>query len=457
MKTRLVICIVMLAVAAVSITSCKKKDESPKTVPVVTTSAVTSITTTSATGGGQITDGGNAAITSRGLAYSSLVSTPTIADDKIDVTTNTANFSGVMENLNSGTTYHVRAYATNEVGTAYGSVVDFTTGNAAPVATNVTITGIVEVGMELTGTYTFGDSDGDGESGSTFQWYVAIDGVGTGETAIAGATELTYTIQASQQGKFIRIGVTPKAASGDMIGEEVKSTFVGAVGEATTVTFMYHGQEVTYGIINSPTVAGRKWLDRNLGAPNVAVSATDFANFGDLFQWGRLEDGHQLIVRTGPNDTDASGVNGTTSPDLPYQYSNQDNPGHSLFIIIPNGTTPTDWRDPQNDNLWQGVNGVNNPCPAGWRIATQSEWEAENITDMTNAYDNLNLTFTGFRSPVGDDAGAISFSADGGLYWTTTLDSGDPTQAVVNFISGSGYFTLGQARAVGMACRCIKD
>jgi formylglycine-generating enzyme required for sulfatase activity len=50
-------------------------------------------------------------------------------------------------------------------------------------------------------------------------------------------------------------------------------------------------------------------------------------------------------------------------------------PEHGDFII--NGSSPYDWRNPQNDNLWQGVSGTNNPCPSGYRLPTEAEWEAE--------------------------------------------------------------------------------
>lgn len=47
-----------------------------------------------------------------------------------------------------------------------------------------------------------------------------------------------------------------------------------------------HYNEVT-------SVTGAIWLDRNLGASRVATSSTDSAAYGDLYQWGRLTDGHQ--------------------------------------------------------------------------------------------------------------------------------------------------------------------
>ncbi len=95
-------------------------------------------------------------------------------------------------------------------------------------------------------------------------------------------------------------------------------------------------------VLNPST--GKTWMDRNLGASRVATSSTDAAAYGDLYQWGRLADGHQCRN------------SGTTT-----QLSSSDVPDHGDFILA--SSSPFDWRSPQNDNLWQGVNGVNNPCP----------------------------------------------------------------------------------------------
>jgi hypothetical protein len=439
--------LVSFASAGIFLSSCGD-DEKPDTVPVVTTGAATDVTGTSAELSGEITDDGGLELLASGFVYSSTNVTPTLEDDFIEATPVDDQLVAMVEGLTSSTTYHVRAFASNQKGTGYGEV-DFTTGNEAPVAENVSISGTAEVNKQLTATYTYSDSDDDAEGVTTLQWYAATESNGTGEAAIAGATEATFTVQEAQQGKYIRVGVTPKALTGTTPGTEVKSGFVGAIGEATTVTFTYNGVEVTYGILIS-AATGKKWLDRNLGAPNAATSATDFANYGDLFQWGRLADGHQLITRSGAADANMSGVNGTTTT-----LSTTNTPVNSLFIV--SNDFPSYWQNPQNDNLWQGVSGVNNPCPTGWRIATQAEWAAENLGTLTAAYTKLKITLTGLRA---GDNGNFYQSATIGQYWTSTMweDSGFtfPVQAVVNSTSTTvdGDYT---GHANGNACRCIKN
>ena len=95
----------------------------------LTTTAVSSISTTSAMSGGNITSDGGSAITFRGVCWSTSAN-PTIAlSTKTVDGTGTGSFTSSMTGLTLFTTYHVRAYATNTVGTAYGSDIEFTTSN----------------------------------------------------------------------------------------------------------------------------------------------------------------------------------------------------------------------------------------------------------------------------------------------------------------------------------------
>jgi hypothetical protein len=50
----------------------------------------------------------------------------------------------------------------------------------------------------------------------------------------------------------------------------------------------------TVAIAQVTSSTGQVWMDRNLGASQVATSSTDPASYGDLYQWGRPADGHQI-------------------------------------------------------------------------------------------------------------------------------------------------------------------
>ena len=110
------------------------------TVPIIsTTTAASIITATTANTGGTITNSGASNITSRGVCYSSTVSTPTIANTKTNDGTGVGTFISSLTGLTANTTYYIRAYATNGIGTAYGDVKSFSTTTATiPVGITTT-------------------------------------------------------------------------------------------------------------------------------------------------------------------------------------------------------------------------------------------------------------------------------------------------------------------------------
>ena len=94
--------------------------------PVVTTIDITEITETSAVAGGDVTSDGGAEVTARGVCWS-VNPNPTIDDKHTEDGAGVGNFTSNITELTTNTVYHLRAYATNEVGTSYGEEVTFTT------------------------------------------------------------------------------------------------------------------------------------------------------------------------------------------------------------------------------------------------------------------------------------------------------------------------------------------
>jgi uncharacterized protein (TIGR02145 family) len=188
-------------------------------------------------------------------------------------------------------------------------------------------------------------------------------------------------------------------------------------------------------VVNPTT--GKIWMDRNLGASQVATSSTDAAAYGDLYQWGRAADGHE------------SRTSNTTSI-----LSSTDNPGHGDFIT--NGSSPYDWRSPQNDNLWQGVSGTNNPCPSGYRLPTEAELEAERQSWSSNDAAGA------FASPLKFPVAGIRYRSNGslgsvgsyGYYWSSTVDG---TRSRLLYFYSSSADVYRYYRAYGLSVRCLKD
>ena len=114
-------------------------------LPAVTTFTVSNVTQTTATGGGNVTSDGGSTVTARGVCWSTSHN-PTISNSHTTNGTGTGSFTSSITNMTANTTYYVRAYATNNAGTAYGSEVSFTTlqNMTLPTVTTGQVTNITQ-------------------------------------------------------------------------------------------------------------------------------------------------------------------------------------------------------------------------------------------------------------------------------------------------------------------------
>jgi uncharacterized protein (TIGR02145 family) len=297
------------------------------------------------------------------------------------------------------------------------SVISYTGGNGgAYLAQSITSTGVAG----LTATLTAGTL-ANGNGNLTYTITGTPEGIGTASFAISmGGQSCTLNRQ---------VGIVDRA-----YGQTING--------ANNHNFVYF--PVT-GADN------RTWLNNNLGAhyANVnhvsynptrqATSETDHLAYGSLFQWGRAADGHEIINWT----TSTSGTSfNTTSSTL----STTDTAAVSGFIL-----NTGDWRNPQNNNLWQGVNGINNPCPTGFRLPTEGEFTnlvtLSSITNTTNAANSILKFTTASRS---NSNGSITTNT--GVCWTSSLMG--LYVGYRNFTSTSAESSF---RGTGRVVRCIKD
>lgn len=174
------------------------------------------------------------------------------------------------------------------------------------------------------------------------------------------------------------------------------------------------------------------FLDKDLGAKEVPTSIRDYKGLGDHYQWGRRPDGHQCL----PYGSIA-GYADSPTPEVPY--------------VLGSGT---DWLLSPNGSLWQGVAGMNNPCPSGWRLPTQTElanesgsWASSNATGAFNS--SLKLMGNGRKTNNG-----ISFGGTVVYLWTSTTSGSNSISARINGIST--YFDTSN-RDMEYCVRCIKD
>jgi uncharacterized protein (TIGR02145 family) len=187
-----------------------------------------------------------------------------------------------------------------------------------------------------------------------------------------------------------------------------------------------------YGEVASTT--GKVWLDRNLGATSNDPANTN--SYGDLYQWGRSADGHQL----------------RTSNATPGQLSDWiADESEDVFR-----TGSSDWLSTANDNLWTGTAAENNPCPSGFRLPTNAELNQErialNITNAASAASSLlKLPVAGYRDYSNGTLGNVGSNGD---YWSSTVSG---TNARFLDFSSSNADMGSLDRAHGLSIRCIKD
>jgi len=197
--------------------------------PIVTTAAVTNIAQTTATSGGNVTSDGGATVSARGVCWSTS-SNPTTAGNHTSDGTGTGTFVSNLTGLIGGTLYHVRAFATNSVGTSYGSDLSFTTLNF-PTVTTATITNITQTTATSGGTVT---SDG----GAT----VTVRGVCWG-TSSNPTTTGSHTIDGAGTGSFVSnlTGLT----GGTLY--HVRAYATNSVGTS-------YGNDLSFSTLNLPTI-----------------------------------------------------------------------------------------------------------------------------------------------------------------------------------------------------------
>jgi uncharacterized protein (TIGR02145 family) len=222
----------------------------------------------------------------------------------------------------------------------------------------------------------------------------------------------------------------------------------GSVVSPFPATYVHCDPQNLTEIVEVTSASGRIWMDRNLGASQVATSSSDAASYGDLYQWGRAAEGHQCRnSQTYNAELLTLGVS---------NFNTTGNAWDGQFILRDFGSS--NWVDPSVngvDDLWQGVNGVNNPCPNGYRLPSEAEWNTDQLSwSSPNAVgaisSPLKLPMAGYRSRSN---GSLGFVGSSGDYWSSTVSS---TNAVRLSFGNAAAIMVTYRRALGCSVRCIK-
>jgi len=313
----------------------------------------------------------------------------------------TTNTSGVATNT-SGVATNVSNIATNTSGVAT---------NTSGIATNVS-----NIATNTSGVAT-----------NVTNIATNTSGVATNVTNIATNTSGVATNVTNIATNVTNIATNTSGVATNVTNIATNTAAIATIGGAFTGG-IWNGY--TYQTVTSPTT-GRVWLDRNLGANNVAGSSNDSNAYGFLYQFGRKDDGHQLRNSS------------TVSTKLNSVYSPSD-----LFVI-----NSSDWANNFNYKVWledwEGLQ-LNSVAPKGFRLPTQTEFYNEiagfSSSDTSGAFASfLKLPINKSRSYIN---GSISTAAEAYLWCS---------DRVAVQITSSNITYPGVVLGTGCGVRLIKD
>jgi len=385
-------------------------------------------------------------------------STPTVPAGPLNIGANIGDGNIYYNGKFAAAYFYDRALTLAEITQNYNAFATKTTGYSSNAIT-ASISGSIPI-ITVTGDACANKTTLGVPSGATaYAWYkdnVAIGGATSNSyiPSAAGAYHVQVTNgSCTSTSSTTTIYECGRTADGSMVVVEGSSTLISRDGSKNTGKGVDDRGKIltkpwTYGTVTTAT--GRVWMDRNLGASRVATSSTDTQAYGDYFQWGRPADGHQTKYLTNNNSSGFTTTRSATAV-----------PSTDLWIAPIDGSN--DWLSTPDNTLWTGANPATNPCPAGFRIPTESEWSAENIANVGATFqtNGLKLTLPGMLTSFG--SGGASYTAKGtyGQYLTQTAYSTSPVVGGARYFGVNGsnqaWFDQNYYKSHGMSVRCIQN
>jgi uncharacterized protein (TIGR02145 family) len=390
-------------------------------MPILSTTEITAITGTTATSGGDIGTNGGFAITARGVCWATTTN-PTTANNFTNDESNTGNFISKITGLTLVTTYYVRAYASNSLGTAYGNQQTFTTTDGRPLLTTTAITAIT------TTTAT---------SGGTIQ--------DEGVSAITAKGVCWATTQ------------NPTTANNKTTNGIDTASFISSLTELLGSTTYYVRAYVT----NSAGTAYGNELMFNTNGPGTPITDNDGNTYNTVWIGGKFWMAENLKTTKYNDGTAINNITDstawTTQTTGAYCWYNNDIANkatygalYNFYAVNTGKLAPTGWHVPTDAEWTQLTDYLGGEYVAGGKMKATTLWESPN-TGADNSSGLTALPGGGRGSSNGEFKGMGSH----GLWWSNTLDnsSGHRTINYDGARVDKGFFN----KAVGISVRCVRD
>lgn len=495
----------------------------PLVVPILTTVAITGTTSNSAVSGGNISSDGGSPIDAKGVCWATTAN-PTITDPKTNNGDGSANYSSNLTPLQPGTTYHVRAYATNSVGTGYGNDLSFTALAVPPTLTTASISSITRNSAVSGGTIT--STGGASIDDKGVCWSTTTSPVATGLHISAGSGTGTFTsnITGLNAGTTYYVRAYATNTKGTSYGNELSfPTNAASAPTVTTnpvtnvnVTAATSGGNVTqdngsavtdrgvcWNTSGNPTISGSR-TSSGSGTGSYSINITGLNNgtvyYVRAFATNNIGTsyGEQLRFSTSIEDIEDNVYRTVLIGTQLWMQSDLKTTRYNTGGSIPNITESADWITMTTpgycwyENLssygatygilynWYTV-ATGNLCPSGWHVPTDTEFKTMELylgvsageIDLTDwrgsdqgsemksstGWDGTNAS--GFSALPGGYRRADSgnFYALGVLtYWWTASEYDGSTATYRLLENGySGIFRNATSKRGGKFIRCIKN
>lgn len=421
--------------------------------PTVTTSAVSSITETSAQGGGSVTDEGGAAVTAKGICWSTSQN-PTITDNTSVDGTGSGGYTSAMTGLTCGTTYYVRAYATNSAGTSYGSEVTFTTTDCSadvPDLNSAAISNITQNSAQGGGTI-FHDN-GAPVTARGICWSTSQNPTTSDNTTDDGTGTGTFTSQITglSCGTTYYVRAYATNSAGTAYGEQ-KSFTTTACGE---VVVDYDGN-----VYQTVTIGSQVWMAENLNVTHYP-DGTLIPYVSSDGAWANLDHTDEGMC-----------------------WYNNDDALRATYGSLYTWETATYGTTGGSESNPSGIQGV---CPDGWHLPSDAEWKqlemylgmSQSEADKTGhrgTDEGGKLKEAGYTHWASPNEGATNSSGFNGLpggfrqandffktiyedasFWTTTVVTANTVYYRDLLYQYATVWRDNGRMHNGMSIRCVKD